>query len=259
MDAPNDPPAFAGGIRETISAPVRRDQPQPLSPVVAPSDGHDGVGQTPARPTWQAELGRRLRRRPGRAVLAGLVLGSMFGLLSGELMVQGPTTWTSQTVLLFDDPLGIAVAGDPGQLAKLIELRYKYASLAETEAIAAPVAAELHVPVSEVLGSASVTVPPNSVLFDVLGTWSNPSFASAVSRATAQEVMRYVQAENATFSVPSANQFTVSVVSSTSQAVRSSPSKTRAIGVGLIVFLGAFLVGFTAYQLSVRPRRRTPS
>lgn len=246
---------MTGSIHEpTIASPARR----PDAASAAAANGRDGDSTFGTGTTWQAELWKRFRRRPGQAILAGLVLGVMFGLLAGELLVRGPTKWTSQTVMVIDDPYSLALAGDPGELAKLSALRYKYASLAETEAMAAPVAAQLHVPVPVVLAAASVSAPVNSVLLDSVGTWSSPGFASQVSTAMAKEIINYVQAEDVTYNVPSSDRFTISIVSPASPPVASGPSKTRALGVGVIVFLGAFLVGFTAYQLVVAPTRRIP-
>lgn len=259
MNAPDDPPAMAD-LQPTVGAPPAR-RPGASLPVTdgSTSDGRNGDGVFEAENTWQAALWRRVRVRPGRAVVAGIVVGLMFGLLAGELLVRGPTKWTSETVTVFDDPLGIALAGDPSELAKLGALRYKYASLVATEALAGPVAATLHVPVSAVLASASVVVPVNSVLLDVVGTWDSPGFARDVSNAMAKEIISYVHAEDVTYNIPASDRFSVTIVSPTSQPVASGPSKTRAIGVGVIVFIGAFLLGFCAHQLVVAPtRRRSP-
>jgi hypothetical protein len=229
------------------------DPTGPVPAIASPPDSD--AGWAAASGGWQETMWRRLRTRPRRGVVAGLVVGAMFGLLSGELMAQGPTTWTSRTVLFFDDPLGIAVAGDPGELAKLTAIRYEYANLAATEAMAGPVATELKVPVSTVLASTSVVVPVNSLLVDVDGTSGSPAFATRLSTTMAQEIIHYIHSENTTFNIPPPDQTLVSVVSAASTPVPSGPSGTRAASIGVIVFLGAFLVVFVAYQLLVDPRR----
>ncbi|MHB8330443.1 MAG: hypothetical protein ACYDD6_12615, partial [Acidimicrobiales bacterium] len=147
-------------------------------------------------------------------------------------------------------------AGDPGQLLKFVDLRYKYASLASTEAIAAPVAAALHVPVSVVLGAATVDVPSNNLLLYVVGTWSSPGFAQELSAAMAQGITSYVQAEDVTYNVPIADRFQTTVVTPASQASPSSPSAINAGLLGLLVLIGGSIVGFGAFQLVVEPRWR---
>lgn len=255
MTVARDPETGVPDPSHSITDFEPRDPTAPL-PGLSASPGPDNDG-APESGGWQQRAWQKLRRRSRRGIVAGLVIGVMFGLLSGELMARGPTTWSSQTVMFFNDPLGIAMAGDPGELAKLTALRYKYASLAATEAMAAPVAAELKVPVSEVLASASVVVPPNSLLLQVDGSSQSPTFASRVAMAMSQEIIQYVQSENKTFNIPAADQVLVSVVSPTTTPTASRPSRSKAAGIGLIVFLGGFVVAFVAYQLLVDPRRST--
>jgi capsular polysaccharide biosynthesis protein len=208
--------------------------------------------------TWQSELWRRLARRPGRALLAGLAAGVLVAMAVGVSVSQGGSaTYTSQTVMLLDDPLGIATSGDAGVLVKMDDLRYKYASLASTDAIAAPVAATLHVPASVVLGATSVQVPANSLLLDVDGTWSTPGFARALSTAMAQGIIEYIQNENSAYDVPSADRFVASIVSPAGAASPSQPSHTRAVAVGVLVLVLVGTVVFTAFQLlTSEPVRR---
>jgi capsular polysaccharide biosynthesis protein len=254
MTVRDEPSAHDDGTHASTATVPRIDRADDLIGYT-----HAANGDVPADANggWQAELARRLRFRAGRGVLAGLVLGVLIGLPAGALSAQGTTTYTSNTVMLLDDPVGIAIAGDANTLIKVDDLRYKYASLASTYAIAAPVADDLHVPVSVVLGSTSVQVPTNSLLMVVTGTGSTPGIAKELSGAMAQGVAQYIQNENTTYKIPATDQVVARVVSPTSVAVASHPSRTHALGVGVVVFVVGAAVGFLAFQLlASEPARR---
>jgi len=197
---------------------------------------------------WQSELWRRVRHRPGRGLLVGLAFGVIIGLPVGDAVAQGTTTYSSQSLILLDSPMQIASSGDAGALIKLDDLRYKYASLASTDAIAQPVAANIHVPVSVVLSAASVQVPPNALLIEVVGKWTTPGFAHEVSQAMANGIVQYIETENTTYNIPQSDQFTANIVSPASAAVASRPSKTHALAVGLLALVGAGLLAFFVFQ-----------
>jgi capsular polysaccharide biosynthesis protein len=254
MTTSNDPSAHQPGFGSHAGAPVldhTAEFPALTDAHVADSNGAAQGGG------WQTELWQRLARRPGRAALAGLVVGVLLGIPVGDAVSQGTVTYSSHTVMLLDDPLQDATSGDAGALVKMDDLRYKYASLAGTDAIAAPVAANLHVPVPVILGATSVQVPANSLLLNVVGTWSTPGFAHELSQAMAQGIVQYIQSENTTYNIPAADQLFANIVSPTSPATATQPSHTRGIAVGLLVFVGAGLVAFTAFQLlTTEPARR---
>jgi len=225
-------------------------------------DGTAGNGSMPAHhESWQDELWRRLRKRPARALVAALALGVLAGLPVGAYAAHArTTTYTSQTVLLLDDPLGIATSGDPGLLAKLDDLRYKYSTLASTYAVAGPVANSLHVPVWTVISSTSVGVPPTSLLMDVTGTAATPGFAEELSGAMAQGIANYIQNENSANNIPAADRFSVSTVTPTAPAVGSKASLTEPFAAGVVLFVVVALVVFVAFQLlaTAEPVRRRP-
>ncbi len=260
MSMPDDPsvPVHSGGTAPSRSPLL--EQTSALPPSEEPSGGNGSA--PPQEPRWQEELWRRVLRRPARALLAAIAVGLLAAIPGAAINAHGKTTYSSQTVLMLDDPLGIATSGDPGPLAKLDELRFKYASLAGTYAIAGPVASDLHVPVSTVLASTSVAVPANSLLMDVSGRASTPGFAQELSGAMAQGIANYIKTENTTYSIPSPDRFEATTVTPTSPAVASHPSKTRALAAGAVIFLVVGVVVFVGYQLLVsaepagRRRRR---
>ncbi|MHB8437621.1 MAG: hypothetical protein ACYDD4_00445 [Acidimicrobiales bacterium] len=184
------------------------------------------------------------------------MVGLLVGAFAGIVQATGSTTYTATTVMILDDPLGIALAGDEGEIVKLADLRLKYASLAQTEAIAGPVADALHVPVGEVIGTTSVGIAGTNLLMDVDATWSTPAFAQTLSLAVARELIAYIKTENVTYNIPAADQFVALILSPASGAAAQSPSIRKAALLALGVFVGGAVVGFGANQLVVEPRRR---
>jgi capsular polysaccharide biosynthesis protein len=193
------------------------------------------------------------------SLVIALVVGILAAALTAGLLLRGTTVWTSQTTMIIDDPYGIALAGDGGQIAKLAELRIKYANLASTYAIAQPVANRLHVPVGVVLGATHVDVPADSLLMSVVGQWSSAADAQKLSSALAQGISDYVKTENSSNGIPAQDQFAAVAVSPTSPATSSGPSSTRAAIAALGAFLGAAVVVFVLAQLFAVRRLRFPA
>ncbi len=214
-------------------------------------DGSGGGG--PPR-DWQGRILGILARSPRLALSLGAVLGLLLGTAGAVSTLGTPVTWTSQTVMILDDPYGLAAAGDEGPLLKLNEVRAKYASLAGTYAIAQPVALRLGIPVGEVLGHESAVPSPDALLLVVTATWTDAPDAEKLSAATAAELTSYVQSENAAYAIPTTDQFLLRTVDPTGPAVPSRPSKGRAATQLAGWGLGGFAVGFVLTQL-VRSRR----
>jgi capsular polysaccharide biosynthesis protein len=179
----------------------------------------------------------------------GVALGVTLAVVSAVIVLNGPTVYTSTTVMLINDPLAIATAGDQGQLLKLDALRYKYASLVNTEAIAAPVARQLHLGVGQVLGATTTQVPVNSLLMDIVATWSTPSEASALSQAVAGQVTAYVQTEEETYAIPAVDRFTFTAVDAASTPTPVGPSRSHAATLAIGLAILGLIVGFVVAQL----------
>ncbi len=211
----------------------------PSSPVAFPSD---------SRSSAQQRLWEGLRRDPMRAVLVGLILAAVLGVIGAVAGRGGSTTYMSQTVMLIDDPYGLAVQGNFNSFMQLSALRFKYADLINTSPIAQPVATSLHLPVASVVGSVSAEVPAESLLLDIDATWSTPREAQVLSQAVADELTNYVKAEDANFNIPAPSAFTLTTVDAASAAVSHGPSsrKTLTLAIGLAVL--GFAVGLFATQ-----------
>jgi capsular polysaccharide biosynthesis protein len=183
-----------------------------------------------------------------RAVLVGLVLAAVLGAIGAIAGRGGVTTYTSRTVMLIDDPYGLAVSGNNSTFVQLDALRFKYADLIHTSPIAQPVANKLHIPVGNITGAVSAEVPNTSLLMDIDATWSSPRQAQLLSQAVADELTNYVKAEDVSFNIPPANAFTLATVDPASAAVAHGPSsrKTLTLAIGLAIL--GFVVGLLATQ-----------
>ncbi|MCL4414883.1 MAG: YveK family protein [Acidimicrobiales bacterium] len=192
------------------------------------------------------------RHKPLAALLAGVLLGTVLGVLGALHVASGPTTWTSRTVMMINDPYELAAAGGSGELVKLDQLRLEYASLASTSVIAGPVARHLHLPESEVAASTVVYASPAALLLDVYGISSSPAVAAEISAAVAHELSTYTSQQETQFAVPVHERYTLLPVDPTAPASPAGPSggKAAAVGAGLAVI--GLVAGFGAVQMARR-------
>lgn len=205
-------------------------------------------------PRWQQRLWELLVHRPGPALVVGLLAGMLIGAAVAAAVLRPAPGCTSTAVMLIDDPYSLATAGDTGQLLKLDELRYKYASLASTSAIAGPVAHQLHAPVGDVLGAVSVEVPSEALLLDVVGSAPGPHRAQLLAATEAAELTRYVRQQEAAAGVPATDRFSLTVVDPAPVGIRGARPWAKAATDGVAAAVVAGLAAFALAQL-VRHRQ----
>jgi capsular polysaccharide biosynthesis protein len=196
------------------------------------------------------DLWGSLGDNPLPAVLVGILTAAILGVIGIVAVLSGRTVYTSQTTMLIDDPYLLATAGQPGEYGSLSALRYKYAALVNTDPIAQPVAEALHLPVNDVIGALSTSVPSSSLLMQVEATWSSPRGAQIVSEAAANQVTKYVESEDSQFSVPAIDRFTFDVVDPATAALAQPPSKSKAIALAIGLAILGFALGFFVVQLA---------
>lgn len=221
---------------------------------VAPSDGwQDGHGQEAPlggrRRGWQGRLWRALMTAPLMGLAVGGLLAVVLVGIGAAATLKGPTTWTSTTVMIIDDPYQLATAGDEGQLLKLDYLRYKYSALVDTDAIAQPVATKLDLPLGSVLSSVTAVVPTSALLMNVVATTSTSARASLLSQTMANQVTNYVQEEDAAYNIPNSDRFTITTIDPASTPVRRGPSAAHAAALALGLAVLGLLIGFCGAQL----------
>lgn len=182
------------------------------------------------------------------ALLAAVLLAG----LSAAVTLRAPAEYRSAAVLLIDNPLALATAGDDATVNKLQQLRGKYATLANTELIARPVADELGIGVGEVIGATEVQPTPATLSLLVTATGPDPGRARALAAAMSEEIGAFVQAEHATYGVAEADRFSIRVVQEASPATQTSPSSDRAVSSAALAFLVVVVLAYFALQL-IRP------
>ncbi len=207
-----------------------------------------------APPRWQRLLWDRLARHPRPALVVALLVAWAVGAAVAAAVLEPTPSCTSTAVMLIDDPYSLATAGDTGQLLKLDELRYEYASLASTSVIAGPVARQLQVPVGAVLGAVSVDVPSEALLLDVTAAASGPRRAQRLAATEADELTRYVSQQEAGAGVPATDRFSLTVVDAAPLGGRGARPWAKAATDGIAAAAVAGLAGFVLAQL-VRHRR----
>jgi capsular polysaccharide biosynthesis protein len=232
------------------TAPVRFDTPVAGNGTVTAANQPD-AGRRHDRESVhpQSGLWRALRTKPLRAFLLALLVAIGAGVAGWHLNSKGTPVYASQTVMIVNQPYGIATAGDEGILVKLVAVRAKYQGLATTDVMAQPVAAKLGLPVDKVLSAITVTVPPDSLLLTVTATWTSAHEAQRLSSAMAAEISNYVDDENVQYKVPPADQFNIRTVDPTTVATLSTPSHRKSVVDAIGLALVAFIICFAGFQL----------
>jgi len=201
-----------------------------------------------------------------RNFVLALVAATLVGSISAAMVLREPEVHESRAVLLIDNPLAFASAGDDGTILKLDRLRTKYATLAHTQVIANPVAKTVGTSAGTVLASTDVVAAPASLSLVVAARAGRPADAVALAAAMSKAIVDYVVEEHETNSIPVADRFVFRVVQPAKFAVKTAPSARSARASGGIAFLVALLVSYVGFQLlrapvldPVGPARRSSS
>lgn len=180
--------------------------------------------------------GKRLPS-PLTVLIAGLVLGVLVGAIGGAYVLSRPAVYRSSAVLMLDQEPALAKSADDALLTKLVRLRLKYVGIVSTEVFAAPVARSVGRPVGQVHAALSASAPGNSLLLDVTAQTGSADSAREIAQAGAAGLITYLQREEAAARIPAGNQVQMSVVTPAAPGAKASPSRRRALLVGLIAFV----------------------
>jgi capsular polysaccharide biosynthesis protein len=189
-----------------------------------------------------------LAHNPLPAIMLGLLFATVFGVVGAVSSFGGQTVYTSTTVMLINDPYQLATSGS-SEFLNLDALRSKYAGLLDTDPIAQPVAASLHLSLDGVIGALSSQVPTESLLMSVEATWASPTEAELISQTAANELTSYVNAENTHYAIPANDQISLTTVNPASPAVARRPSKSHALTLAVGLAVLGFALGFFSVQL----------
>lgn len=164
-------------------------------------------------------------------------------------VLRAPAEYQSQAVLVIDNPLALATAGDDGTINKLERLRSKYATLANTAAIAGPAGEQLGRPVGQVIGATDVIVTPAALSLVVIGRAGDSSGARELTEAMAAAIVEFVAQEHLDNNVPPVDRFAFRVVQPASPGFKTYPSRDRATTSALIAFAVVLGGAYVALQL----------
>jgi capsular polysaccharide biosynthesis protein len=176
-------------------------------------------------------------------------IAALLAGIAAVVSVSAPEKYESTAVLVIDNPLALAAAGDDGTVNKLDRLRGKYAALADTTVIAGPVAEQLGVTPDEIIGSTEVTASPSTLGLIVAAEAGTAEVAMARAAAMADGLVDYVSAEHETYEVPAENRFFFEVVQPADTAAKTSPSSERAREAAAIAFVVALVAVYVVLQM----------
>ncbi len=192
-------------------------------------------------------------RRPGPLALFVAALAAVLAAgVAGLAARGGAATFTSTALVSVDEPRAVAAAGDGGVIDKLSRIRFKYAGLVATDALATPVAAQLGVPVAKVRGRLSATVVPTDLLLRLNCSGPDGAAARRCADVLAASMVAFVAQEQSSNGIPPAQRLVMGQVQAAAGAVASGAHRGRTLG---IAALAAALAASVALGLAARPRR----
>jgi hypothetical protein len=244
------PTPYDRAIDADLTAPMSVSPP----PTLGVTNGHGPAEDDEPGLDWSRALWEALKNRPGRNLVLSLAIALLAAGLGATLVLREPGRWSSQATLVIDDPQQLATAGDDGLINKLNQLRLKYAGLVPTNAIAAPVAQQLGIDQGTVASSTAAVPAPDSLILYTEATASSPEMAQRMAQGVADELVTYVQNENARFQLPANLQYSFSVVNPAAGATQVAPSHSRAEAVAGALATVALIGAYVTLQL-VAPRR----
>ncbi|MCW2544963.1 MAG: hypothetical protein JWM40_2515 [Frankiales bacterium] len=194
-----------------------------------------------------------LPRRPGPlALLLALIAAVLAAAFASLLVPDTRAGFTSVALVSLDEPKAVALARDGAILDKISRVRFKYAGLVGTDAIAGPVASKLHVPVAEVRGRLGAAAFSTDLLLRLSCSGKTSAEAARCANALAASVVDYVANEQTANGIPDAIQLVATSVQPAGPGAAAATHKKRVLGISLIVGVvaGAVVLGAAA-----RPRR----
>lgn len=179
------------------------------------------------------------------ALLAAVLLAG----LSAALTLRAPAAYRSVAVLLIDNPLALAASGNESTVNKLEQLRGKYATLANTDVIAGPVAEQLGLPVQEVADRTDVSPAAATLSLLVVARGDDPGETEALADTMAEGIGAFVAEEHLAHEIPETDRFVIEVVQDAGPAVQTAPSTERALTSAAVIL--AIVLGLAYFVLQL--------
>lgn len=195
-------------------------------------------------------------RRGGSPLLAVLLvlLALAAGVAVAALNESRPSRYASSTDLLLDQPRALTYSQNEGVVAKLSQLRFKYAGLVTTTTFARAVAADLDVPAGKVHAALVPAVVPNTLLLRVTATTGGPETSRQIAQRAGEELQTRLAQEQEAEHVPADLRLVLTQESPAERGTAVSPSRRRSLQLGIGVFLAVLIGGGLLRDLA---RRRT--
>lgn len=186
------------------------------------------------------------------ALLLALIVAVLAAALASLMVPNTKAGFTSTALVSLDEPKAVALARDGAILDKISKVRYKYAGLVGTDALAAPVAKRLHLQVGQVRGRMSAAALPTDLLLRLSCSGKTAAEARRCANALAASMVSYLAEEQTAYAIPVELQLIAVPVQAAGPGVQPAPRRKRVLVISL--FVGA-LAGALVLALSARPRR----
>ena len=189
--------------------------------------------------------------------IAALVAAGVLAGIAGVAVLKEKPTYESGAVIELHQPKIFTDAG-PGPVTKLNALRSRYAALADTQPVLAPIGQKLGLPPGQVGRSTEIVISGPSLLMKATARTGSRDQSQKMADAMADELSAYATKEQTDDKIAPADQVQLRVVQHSLPGVKVSPESSRAFATAAIVGLVVLAVVYTILQLTVgRTRRKT--
>jgi hypothetical protein len=201
--------------------------------------------------TAGAPAGARSVRSTALAAVAGFVLFAVTGALVAALR---PATYRSEALVSLDQPFAVTVQPVPGPIAKLSRLREIYGPLLTTQTLTDPIAETTGLTPTQVADRLTALVPKNSLLLGVQGTGSSPGAAQRLTKAAADEIVRYATDSQRLAGVAPRDQIVLTVVARARPGEKATGLPRTVVTVALLMGMLGGAAGVVLVSRAEQPR-----
>ena len=189
-------------------------------------------------------------------LLTAIVTACIFAGLAGVVVLKETAKYESASVVELHQAKIFTDSG-PGPVTKLNALRARYASLAETQPLLAPVGTTVGLAPGQVAKAVTVVVSGSSLLMKPTARTTSPQLSQRLADAMADELSAFAKKEQTDDGILPADQVQLRVVQRALPGVKVSPDSSRALAsaavVGMVVLAGVY----TVLQLVIGRKRKS--
>jgi capsular polysaccharide biosynthesis protein len=189
-------------------------------------------------------------------LITALVAACIFAGLAGAVVLKEKAKYESSSVVELHQAKVFTDSG-PGPVTKLNALRARYASLAETQAVLAPVGTKVGLPPGQVGRAVTVVIGAPSLLMRPTARTTSPKLSQQLADAMADELTAYAQKEQTDDKIAPGDQVQLRVVQRALPGVKVSPDSSRALAAAAIVGVLVLAGVYTLLQLVIGRTRKS--